>query len=111
MPSKFNKTIQISLLSRALYPAISIVFVILALFLFSKSALFLSNNINKVFSEDNDSSLTQEVPRLDLANYDIIRRRFGWPELTTTNQIIPVATSSQVMASSAISSSTNINTH
>lgn len=63
-----------------IYPAITLFFVIAVLFLFSKTILFLTTNINKVFS-DSSASFNKEIPQFDRTNYDLIRKRFGWPEL------------------------------
>jgi hypothetical protein len=65
-------------LEKMIYPAISLALAIIIFILFIKSLLFLSGNINKAFS---NNFLNEKVLVVDKENYDIIRKRFGWPEL------------------------------
>ncbi|HTW97112.1 MAG TPA: LytR C-terminal domain-containing protein [Candidatus Methylomirabilis sp.] len=97
MPSSPNEIMKKLRLDKLVYPAITIIFILIVAFLFAKTIMFLTGNVNKVFS-DNTAALTSEIPRLDLSDYELIRQRFGWPEITPTSSapsvttITPVAT-------------------
>lgn len=88
-----------------IYPAITLFFAITVLFLFSKTIVFLTTNIDKVFSVNN-ASLAGAVPQLDLANYELIRKRFNWPELarasSTEALILPAAPSTATAVASTL---------
>jgi hypothetical protein len=105
MPNKLSENIQKLPFTRLVYPAITLIFAIAVIFLFSKTAFFLTGNINKVFS-DNSSTLQKEITRFDLVNYTLISKRFGWPTLiatTTSAQIIPIT----IVASSSTKTATS----
>jgi hypothetical protein len=90
MPGKLNEMKQKFVLAKMLYPAITIVFIAVVILLFGKTAMFLTDKINKVFTASS-VSLQQQVPGLDLVNYELIEDRFGWPEdsSTTPDKISP----------------------
>ena len=79
MPGKLNEMKQKFVLAKMLYPAITILFIAVVILLFGKTAMFLTDKINKVFTASS-VSLQQQVPVLDLMNYELIEDRFGWPE-------------------------------
>jgi cell fate (sporulation/competence/biofilm development) regulator YlbF (YheA/YmcA/DUF963 family) len=97
MPSNLNKTIQKIPFAKMIYPVITLFFAIIVLFLFSKTIIFLTGNIDKVFAISNSSS-QEGVTRFDLLNYQLIERRFGWTDLSATTTAaqttinIPIAT-------------------
>jgi hypothetical protein len=109
MPSKFSENLQKLPFAKMIYPAITLVFAVIVLFLFSKTILFLTNNINKVFS-DNSASLRKEIPQFDMAGYELIRKRFGWPELVAPSaqetSTPPTASSTAISNATAKASST-----
>jgi hypothetical protein len=107
MPNKLSENIQKLPFTRLVYPAITLIFAVAVLFLFSRTAFFLTGNINKVFS-DSSSSLQKEITRFDLVNYTLISKRFGWPTLvatTTAAQIAPIAAAASSTAKIATSTS------
>jgi hypothetical protein len=107
MPKNLDKIRQKIPFAKMIYPAITLFFAIAVLFSFSKTIIFLTGNINKVFSENNPS--LEEVTRFDLANYESIGKRFGWPELVATTTSAPsvpaVSTASGTVATASSSSS------
>jgi hypothetical protein len=110
MPSKFSDKLQKLPFARMIYPAITLFFVIAVMLLFSKTILFLTTNINKVFS-DSSASLRKEIPQFDRANYDLIRKRFGWPELpaisASENYVPSIAPSAPATATSSPAKNTD----
>jgi hypothetical protein len=80
MPDKTNNVFKNLPLVKMIYPAITLVFAVIILIMFAKNLIFLSAHINKVFS-GNDASLKSGITRFDAANYELIRKRFGWPAL------------------------------
>ncbi|MDD4901646.1 MAG: LytR C-terminal domain-containing protein [Patescibacteria group bacterium] len=100
MPAKPNNSLKRLPLTKMIYPAITLIFAAIVLILFVKTLVFLSTSINKVFSE-NTASLKNEVPRFDAANYELIRKRFGWPELPAPNSLETPAVPSAVNISSS----------
>lgn len=84
MPSKLSENMQKLPFAKMIYPAITLIFIIAFLLLFSKTIFFLTTSINKVFSDDS-ASLKKEVTQFDMANYELIQKRFGWPDLATTS--------------------------
>lgn len=74
-----------------IYPAITLLFVIAVLILFSRTIFFLTTNINKAFS-DSSAALRESAPQFDMANYELIRKRFGWPELSRSSSTEPATT-------------------
>jgi hypothetical protein len=100
MPSKINKAILKNSLGKAIYPLITLIFMVAVLFLFSKIIFFLTDNINKAFS-DSSASLRKEIPSFDLGNYELIRVRFGWPDTTASGTIKSLAV--QTVASTTVS--------
>lgn len=103
MPSKFSENLQKLPFTKMIYPAITLIFVIIVLVLFSKTTVFLTDNINKVFL-DNNTSLKKEIPQFDMANYELIRKRFGWPELVAETAveapIVKIVSSTPIASSS-----------
>jgi hypothetical protein len=105
MPSKLSEKLQKIPFTKMIYPIITLVFTITVLFMFSKTIYFLTININKVFS-DSSISLKKEITQFDQANYELIRKRFGWPEIknlettaTSTIQITPTASATSTPTS------------
>jgi hypothetical protein len=83
MPNKLNKTRNKFVFAKMLYPAITVFFIVVAIFLFSKTVIFLTEKINRVFSE-NSASLQEQVPGLDFVNYELLKERFNWSDHPTT---------------------------
>jgi hypothetical protein len=105
MPSKLSDKLQKLPFARMIYPAITLVFVIAVLILFSKTIFFLTTNINKVFP-DSSASFKKEITQFDQANYDLIRKRFGWPELPRPSSsealALPAAPSAAAVSTSTV---------
>jgi hypothetical protein len=83
-------------LTKLIYPSITIFFAVVVLFLFTRTISFLSENINKAFTENNPS-LQEQVPQFDKINYELIKRRFGWKDqaaASSSASIITAASSS-----------------
>jgi hypothetical protein len=106
MPSKLNEKMQKMPFAKMLYPAITVFFIVIVLFLFSKAIIFLSSNINKVFSE-NTESLQEDVPQFNQTNYALIQKRFNWPAAGTTQIVAPTSTPETAASTTATSTIRN----
>lgn len=65
-------------LKKLVYPAISILFVSVALLLFGKTAFFISANINKAFTTD-EAAIESELLRVDIQNYLLVAKKLNIP--------------------------------
>ncbi len=76
------------IIQKTVCPVVALIFIIIASFVFIKTISFLSDNINKAFII-NEVAIENGVLKLDMENYDLIRKKFNLPQFIEPTPATP----------------------